>query len=33
MDERISSFIKSLREQLDGLPENEINKAVSYYEE
>lgn len=33
MDDRISSFITSLRKQLEGLPEQEIRKAIDYYEE
>lgn len=33
MDERISSFIESLKKQLEGLPHEEIIEAVSYYEE
>lgn len=33
MDERISGFIDSLKKQLEGLPEEEILEAVSYYEE
>lgn len=33
MDERISSFIESLKIQLGGLPQEEIREAVDYYEE
>ena len=33
MDDRISSFIESLRKHLEGLPEQEISEAIDYYEE
>jgi uncharacterized membrane protein len=33
MDERITHFIQSIAAQLEGLPEVEIRKAVSFYEE
>lgn len=33
MDERIIQFIQSIAAQLEGLPEAEIRKAVSFYEE
>ena len=33
MDERIAEFIEALKIRLEGLPENEIDNAVNYYEE
>jgi len=33
MDERITAFIEDLKKYLKGLPEEEIQEAVSYYEE
>lgn len=33
MDERIAVFIESLKKHLEGLPEQEVREAVSYYEE
>ncbi len=33
MDERIAVFIESLKRYLEGLPEQEVREAVSYYEE
>lgn len=33
MNERIYIFIEALKKQLDGLPDHEINDAISYYEE
>ena len=33
MDERIAGFMDTLKKNLEGLPAEEINQAVSYYEE
>lgn len=33
MDDRITAFIESLKKHLEGMPQEEIRQAVSYYEE